>query len=288
MATAPKKQEIAKVNEAAISQSQPGYLDQYKGQANQDNFDSSDVVMPRIKLLQGLSKEVETFDAAKAGLFWHTGFDVSLGDTVKFVVCARKKKFLLTAPIDDGQGVLARADDFITWDRLGRWDIKIKGKKKPVQWEITDANVEKSGLANWGTYDPEDEDSPPAATLFYEYLVLLPDHLDLGPVMLSLARSQIKKAKKGLNDKIALHSSAGRPMQALVFEMKSVVDNSPSGDFKNFHFSGLGFASEPLFLRARTLEGALNVRYRVQGEEGIEEGAEYAAKGGKASESKEY
>tara|TARA_Y100000310_G_scaffold324866_1_gene387315 strand:+ start:6914 stop:7753 length:840 start_codon:yes stop_codon:yes gene_type:complete len=231
-----------------------------------DNFDSSDVVIPRIKLLQGLSEEVSTYDEARIGDFWHTGMDIPLGPEFRFVVADRRKKYLLSAPLEDGQGILARADDAAQWDRKGSWSVKLKGIKQPVTWAIEDLDVMKSGLTEWGTYNPSDEDSPPAATLFYDYLVFLPDYMDLGPAVISLARSSIKKAKKGLNDKIQFHKSHRRAMQALVFIAKSVDDTSPSGDFKNWVFQPGGFVQdEALFNVAREHVGALS-NFVIQGE----------------------
>jgi hypothetical protein len=252
-----KRTDVAKVTPQDDTQL-PAFL-QGKSVANDDNFDSSDVVLPRIKLLQGTSDEISTFDEAKIGHFWHTGLDTSLGEQFRFVVAGRRKKYLLSAPIEDGQGVLARADDALTWDRLGSWQVKIKGVKLPVTWEITDLDVAKSGLASWGTYNPADEDSPPAATLFYDYLVFLPDYLDLGPAVMSLARSQIKPAKKGLNDKIKLHLDNGRPMQGLVFIARSCDDSSDGQAFKNYSFRGAGFVQdEALFNLAVEHKHALN------------------------------
>lgn len=243
----------------------PAFL-QGQNFTREDNFDTSDIVLPRIKLLQGISPEITTFDNAKVGEFWHSGMDISLGSKIRFVIADRRKKYLLSAPLEDGQGVLARADDAATWDRLGKWSIKIKGQKQPVIWEIKDLDVVQSGLTEWGTMIPGDEDSGPAATLFYDYLVFLPDHLDLGPAIISLARASIKKAKKGLNDKIALHQNNGRPLQALVFEAGSVDEQSDSGGFKNWQFQSGGFVQdEALFNLAREHVGALG-RFRVADE----------------------
>ena len=240
-----------------VSDQLPDYLKGYVDD-NEDNFDSSDIVIPRIKLLQGLSKEVEEFDNAKTGHFWHTGLDMDLGDSVKFVVADRRKKYLLAAPLADGQGVLARADDAKTWDREGSWEVKLKGVKKPVTWAIEDTDVLKSGLAAWGSSNPDDEDSAPAATLFYDYLVFLPDHLDLGPAVITLARSQIRRAKKGLNDKIQLHKTNGRPMQAIVFEAKSIEETGEEGPYKNWSFTGAGFVQDKsLFQMAHEHRNAL-------------------------------
>lgn len=249
----------------------PAYL-QGQNFKKEDNFDSSDVVIPRIKLLQGTSPELQTHEAAKIGDYWHSGMDISLGTSFKFVIADRRKKFLLSAPLEDGQGVLARADDAKTWDRLGEWSIKMKGVKQPVKWAITDLDVLASGLTKFGTANPDDEDSQPAATLFYDYLVFLPDYLDLGPAVISLARASIKKAKKGLNDKIDLHATNNRPMQALVFQAASVDEASDSGGFKNWQFTQAGFnMDEALFNKAREHVGALGrVRIADEADSGAE------------------
>jgi hypothetical protein len=247
----------------------PDYLKQLEeqnaGNGQTDNFDSSDVVVPQVKLLQGLSAECEQFDDAKAGRFWHTGFDQSLGDNFDFVICSRRKKYLLLAPLEDGQGVLARAEDAKTWDRMGEWEVKLPQTKRTAKWQIGDLDVAKSGLDKWGTYDPEDNDSPPAATMFYEYLIILPDHPDWGAAVLSLSRSQIRKAKKGLNDKIQLHRSAGRPLQSLVFNAKSVDEQSASGSYKNFQFTQNGFAAKEMYDYAMELSQMLHT-YQVADE----------------------
>lgn len=248
----------------------PAYL-QGSGFKNEDNFDSSDIVIPRIKLIQGLSTEHETYPGvARTGEFWHTGVDENLGPEITFVIADRRKKYLLQTPIADGQGILARADDAKTWDTKGTWQVKIKGQKNPVTWTIDDLDVEKSGMAGWGTSIPGDEDSPPAATLFYDYLVFLPSRLDLGPAVISLARSQIKKGKKGLNDKISLHANNGRPMQALLFKATSIDDSADGQDFKNWNFTSAGFnMDEKLFNLAREHIGALG-RLKIA-DEGVSE-----------------
>jgi len=250
----------------------PAYLQGYTDNSS-DNFDSSDVVIPRIKLLQGLSEELETHDDAKSGRFWHTGLDMDLGEEIRFVVADRRKKYLLIAPIQDGQGILARAEDAKTWDRTGEWSIKIKGVKQPVTWKIEDTDVLKSGLTGWGTSIPGDDDSPPAATLFYDYLVFLPDYPDLGPAVISLARSQIKKAKKGLNDKIQLHKTNGRPMQALIFSAKSVEEVADGQTFKNWSFTGSGFVQDEAFFKVALEHSGALANVKVQ-DEGVSENAE--------------
>lgn len=246
----------------------PAYLQGVDMSKEDDNFDSSDIVIPRIKLLQGLSTEIEQYEHAKIGNFWHTGLDMDLGNKITFIVADRRKKFLLSAPLADGQGILARADDAMNWDRVGEWQVKLKGVKKPVDWIISNTNVEKSGLTKWGTSNPDDEDSPPAATLFYDYLVFLPEMPELGMAVITLARSSIRAAKKGLNDKIAMHRQNGRPMQALKFSAESVDDVSDDGPYKNWLFKSAGFnMDEKLFNQLTEYRGAL-ANLKIKDEDG--------------------
>ena len=260
----------------------PAYLQSGNHKVTEDNFDASDVVLPRLKLLQSQSPEVKDYPEASLGNFWHTGADLNVGDTFDFVVVSRKKKYLLMAPMEDGQGVLARAEDAKTWDRTGTWTVKLD-KRNTVTWEIKDTDVARSGLAEWGTSFPGDENSPPAATLFYEYLVILPSHPELGPVIMSLARSAIARAKKGLNDKIEMHKAAGRPLQALVFRARATTDKNDSGqDFYNWQFIGAGFADEATYRKAVELSTTLT-DYRVQ-----DEGGAAAEGSAPAADSKDY
>ena len=206
--------------------------------------------MPVVRLLQGTSAAIKDHADAQPGMFWHDGMDESLGEEFQFVIASRKKRYLLMAPMDDGQGVLARADDAKTWDTVGEWEVQLD-KKTKAKWSIKNRDVKKSGLTEWGSYDPDDVNSPPAATLFYEYLTIIPGRKDISPVMLVLARSAIKKAKKGLNDKVLMHRQNGNPMQALVFRARPFTDNNASGqDFYNWQFTGAGYADEETYKHA--------------------------------------
>ena len=249
----------------------PGYLKEAEATGIVDNFDASDITIPQIKLLQGTSPQCRDYDEAKPGLFWHTGFDRAF-DGVNFVVCSRRKKYLLQTPLVDKQGILARADDAKTWDRLGEWEVLID-KRNKVTWKVTTLDVAKSGLASWGTSDPSDPNSPPAATLFYEYLILLPDALDLGPCVMSLARSSLKRAKQGLNDKIALQASNRRPMQSLLFSAGSTPEtNADNQNFFNWRFRSAGFVNEDLYNQAVEIGRNLST-YKVEEEGAYDEGA---------------
>lgn len=224
----------------------PAYLKDKMGSGSGLKADADDFIIPRIKLLHGTSKEPESFNTAKAGNYWITTVDISLGEAFDFVVVSNRKRVMLLRPIDDktGESILARAENGRTWDKTGEWQVKLKNIKAPVTWTIADPDVRKSGLLEFGTSNPDDEDSSPAATVFHDYLVYLPKHPELGPLLMSCARTAAKKAK-ALNSKIEM---GGGPMQSMVFTASVVKDNNDGGqEFFNMEFRRNGFATEDEF-----------------------------------------
>ena len=261
---------MAKQAVATVSADVPAYLKKMEGAPAKldDNFDSDDLILPRIALLQGTSDACKSFADAQPGMFWHTGFD-SVVVPLKFVIAQRHKRVLLLAPMDDGRGTLARADDALTWGRTGEWEVVLDRKtRRTATWAINDLSVARSGLLEWGTSDPEFPESPPAATIFYDYACIFPERPELGMAVISLARSAIKRAKQGLNDKIALHASNGRPMQSLVFEAQTSVDTNDFGDFYNWRFVSAGFASEEVYVEALN-RAEMMKQFKVANEEAI-------------------
>lgn len=221
----------------------PAYLQGQAQGSGLRGLDSSDFVIPRIKLLQGISPELETHDNAKSGMFWLNVLDEPLSDpqgTLKFIPISNKKRFLLLAPRSDSRGILARADDGIHWTPPdAEFEVRLKNVPKPVLWKTAET-VAKSGLAEFGSSNPADPDSNPAATLFYEYLVYLPEFPQFGPVLLSLSRSQARKARD-LNGKIELRRT---PMQSQLFEAGVMKETHSEGDYWNYKFQSAGWAAE--------------------------------------------
>lgn len=260
----------------------PAYLQENKEGTRLQGLDAAtDFIIPRIKLLQGISPEVTTYEAAKARNFWHNVLNFSLGDNFSFIICNNRKRYLLVPPMGDDRGILARAEDGVHWKPAeGEWEVKLKGIPKPVKWVINKPTVRESGLAEFGTSNPGDPDSKPAATLFHEYLVYLPDNPGISPVLMSLARSQVRKAKD-LNTKVEL---ANQPIQAMRFKAGIIDDKGVEGPFFNYIFTMDGWASEEDFVRCVGLSKKYS-SYRVAGEEDLaHEGEEQATPSNAKSE----
>lgn len=193
--------EVAKVNAntklAAITDELPDYL---KGneKLGTEALGKEDVKIPRIKILQPLTPEVNSYRGkAIPGEFWHTGANLPLGSEFKFIPVIVGKRVVLWRPRDDGNGgILAFSRDAVKWisGANQKFEVKLKGVKGTVTWE-TGKDVASSGLLEFGSSNPDEPNSAPAATLAYEYLAYLPDHPELSPVVLGVMKTGIPNAK---------------------------------------------------------------------------------------------
>ena len=97
---------------AKTNASMPAHLAQYQ-KASIGNVDSSDRIIPRIKLIQAISPELQDYPEAKAGQFWHAIAQQNLGPTIYSIPIVIRKSYVLWAPRGDDRGILARAMDGI-------------------------------------------------------------------------------------------------------------------------------------------------------------------------------
>lgn len=216
------------------------------------NIDASDLIVPRVKLLQATSPEVEAFDSAKTGLFWHTLAEQPLGSELKFVPLVLKKELVLWAPRGDDRGILARSSDCINWDEGYanlKFEVKLKGVKEPVVYE-TKGSVAESKLDQFGSLNPQDPDSRPAASLTYRMLFFFPDYADLSPALVINTRSSVKVAKQ-LISKIEL-----KPVDhyGQLFTMGTTDENGDEGPYKGWKYTSAGYVEdEATYARCKEL-----------------------------------
>lgn len=231
------KNEVAVAEKAAL----PAHLQQGKT-ARLGNIDQSDLIIPRVKLMQAISPEVEEFEAAKSGEFWHTLAGESMGSELRFIPIVIRKSYTLWAPRGDDRGVLARAPDGVHWDKIDEFEVKPKGSPRKVTWK-TAATVAESGLAKFGSSIPDDENSPPAAALTYNLLLYFPDHPELSPAVVINTRSSVRPCK-ALISKIEM-----RPVDhfAQVFIMKVTKENGQEGPYNNYKYVADGYADEETY-----------------------------------------
>ena len=177
---------------------------------------TSDFKIPRIKLLQALSPEIrEHPGVAIPGQFWNTGLNVAMGDKIEFTPLIARKRVILWRPQNDnGGGMLAISVDGKTWQTGGnqKFTVNLKGVKEPVIWD-TRANVAQSRLLEWGTSNPDDPDSAPAATMSYEYLCYFSKNPELSPAVMSCNKTSLPRAKQ-FNTALMLTANRGVPIYA--------------------------------------------------------------------------
>ena len=182
---------------------------------------ASDFKIPRIKLIQALSPEIREHPGiAIPGQFWHTGLNMSMGSSLQMTPLVARKRVILWRPQEDnGGGMLAFSADGKTWQSGGnqKFTVKLKGVKEPIVWD-TKGNVAQSRLLDWGTANPHDADSPPAASMSYEYLCYFPKHPELSPAVMSCNKTALPRAKQ-FNTALMLTANRGVPIYATNVEL---------------------------------------------------------------------
>lgn len=273
-AVATKKNSPASTSVREDTAAVPAFMRQDAGQG--PSIDRSDLEIPRIKLMQAMSPELADYDGMRAGDFFHTSAEHIFHGPFIGVPIYFEKRYILWNPRDSGGGILARADDGIHWSpSSGEFTVKLDRKDggDTVKWKIA-PTVQQSGLANWGTMNPNDPNSPPAATLMYNYVIGFPQHPDLMPAVLTFQRSSVSVGRR-FNTK--LMTVTGRaPMFGLLFEFSSAEATNKSGQkFFNVAARGAGYLTdEALYEQYREanrkfLEAGLSVRdiESLQGED---------------------
>lgn len=217
----------SKANEVLPLDQVPSYLKGNEGNQGMEALGAKDFKIPRVTLLQALSPECRAFPGvAIPGHFWHTGANISLGPKFKMVCGIVSKKAILFKPRHMGGGILAFSSDCQTWDTGANRQFPIKVSKdsdKIVTWS-TGKNVPSSGLLDWGSSDPDVENSQPAATMIYEYLVHLHDYPQHSPALFSMSKTALNSAR-AINTAMMM---AKGPIASLIVEIssKEVTENS--------------------------------------------------------------
>jgi hypothetical protein len=218
----------------------PDYLREDVGSLGLENITSEDLAIPRIKLMQGLSPEKEKFSFLKNGDFFHTAHEIAIPKPFLAVPIYVNKSYILWRPRSMQGGILARARDGRHWQPADvAFNINLSAKESGpanVVWK-TKKTVAESGLAEWGSMNPNDPNSPPAATLMYNILLAFPANPDLSPAVLTFQRTQIKAAQQ-FHLKL---KSAQRPIFQMVVEFDSFLDHQGGNDFYSIKTNLKGF-----------------------------------------------
>jgi hypothetical protein len=174
------------------------------------NVGIADMEIPALKLLQGLSPEVKANHQLRAGNFYHSILEEDLGEELKVVVLLVHHSVVLRTP-KNVRGVdsivLARSADGVNWDKPNqRFEVQLPTGKK-TEW-FTGRNVQSSGLLDWGSSDPDNRNSTPAAQHVYTVILRLLEPQIEGPVIYTGSVTANRKIMQ-LNSKIDIRASGG-------------------------------------------------------------------------------
>jgi hypothetical protein len=158
----------------------PAFLvqgDNQKGRGMEETS-SEDLILPRIKLLQGLSPEVlEEPPLGKIGEFLHSLSKKCYGKELIFIPVYFFHSRIKWRDKAEGGGILCLSKD---------------GKYPTISESLAPASCLSCKDKDWNGH-AEGEDKVPACTLYYNFIVLVPDGDVVG---LSLAKTQISAARR--------------------------------------------------------------------------------------------
>jgi hypothetical protein len=213
------------------------------------NVGIQDMEIPALKLLQGLSPEVKENHALRAGRWYHTILERDLGPVVqKAVIEVVHRSVDLWSP-KDVRGVesklLARSADGVNWDRPNQIFPVLLANGLKVEWN-TRANVGASGLLNWGSSNPNDPNSTPAANLVYTLILRIIEPEGIGAPCIYIPSKMARKAVMRLNSRIDARMAKTPPLKQL-FSISAVEKSGRSPGISWFEpdFSSAGELDDP-------------------------------------------
>lgn len=259
----PQRQAVATQPQAkvpvAAGEPMPDFMKGQSG-AGTEALSSTDVAIPRIKLMQAISPELQDYEGLSAGDFLHNLLEENLTSEVELVPLWTDMRAILWRPRHEGGGILARSEDMKVWQPSNAiFKVHpIKGSNEEVEWR-TMRSIAESRLLEWGSMNPKDNGSQPAGTLMYNVAFMMPSRLDIGPMVVTMQRAGIRVARTFLG-KIKLSRA---PSYGQKFLMSSVQEQGPEGPFWNYRFTANGLVQD---------EGQFNVfkdMYEMFKEQGL-------------------
>jgi len=260
----------------ALVEAVPQGMEQFAGQGL-EQLKQDDVDIPRVTLLQALSKQVTEGDAAP-GTFYHISAEESLGNAMRIVPIYCTVAYMLWRPRHEGGGILAKSVDGVNWSPPdGEFKVKpLQGSDYTTVWK-TKKTVAESGLHMWGSSVPTDPQSQPAATKMFNILCVNMDNLDMGPFVVTLQRGALPVAKT-LTQKLGMVKA---PVYGQVFNMSVSKKTAPKGTFFVPSFERVGYVPYPsaLFTQLQDTHALIAKRGLSLKDDEIEDGESHTHAG---------
>jgi hypothetical protein len=235
------KKDVATLSDSPGALTAPDFMKDYASEG-MEGLTNSAFAVPRIALLQALNPQCKEYrdQGAADGVYWHLLQNASLGRKFRVIPIYASEQVILWRPRDDGGGILAQSRDCVHWDIPNRkFKVKVKSGKT-VEYDLK-GNVRESGLTEFGTADPGNEnDNGPAASIIMSYVVTIPDKPELSPAVLSFQRTGLGPAR-AFNTTL---KQMNRPIYGVYVLVDSVVKKNAKGEFNIPRFQTDGFVQD--------------------------------------------
>ncbi len=226
MATAGKKTEVAVASKAVgdlafAASAVPDYIKQDSSRGSEE-VKSSDMVLPRLEIVQALSPIKESNPDAREGMLFNSVTQEIIGDVAYFVPVYFRMEFLIWKDQDEGGGFFG---SFPTLEQAEeRKRVEVGNGENPDHLEIVDTPVHY-GLR----ITPEGKKEQ---------------------IVISMAKTKSKVSRKWN----AMIQIAGGDRFGRVYKLSSFTDENKKGQkFKNFVVQPAGFPPEAAYKEAERL-----------------------------------
>jgi hypothetical protein len=242
MATKSKTEVVVK-EENAFAMEAPAWINPGASRGSEE-VKSSDMVLPRLEIVQALSPIKETNDDAKEGLLFNSVTEQILGDMVYFVPVYYRMEYLVWRDQDKGGGFLGSFP--AQADAEARRGLAIQDGDNPDDIEIVDTPVQY-GLR-----------VEPSGT--FEQIVI------------SMAKTKAKVSRKWN----AMIQIAGGDRFSRVYKISTFRDENKKGQkFFNYVVQPAGFTPEKVYREAERIYEVLKTQdVRVAHETAVETGSD--------------
>lgn len=184
------------------------------------NISHEDLVVPRLKLLQGMSPECKPDGGSHPqGMWFHSTEGKTIGRSLQIVSLGVKKTVELWAPRgsqEENEGILARSSDGVNWDRgYANKEIVIHFDDRREVWR-TKGSVAESGFTRFR------DGRAPIAGFTYRLALFLPEYPQY-PASLYLAQKTATQPVLDLNGRVHSRYLGGTPFYQQAYQMEAVV-----------------------------------------------------------------
>lgn len=216
---------------ARREETMPAFLKGQEGGRGKENVSKDDLVLPRIKLLQPLSDELEE-ERNKAGDMINSVTGQNYGKSIVFIPLNHYKGRILWNDRDNGGGIVCAAQNAVNPNQSGEVDLN----HSPVTVGET-CTVCK--LKDWDN-EAEKSERAPKCTLYYNFLIIIEGAKE--PVILSMERTKVKAAKQLLS--LAAYSGGNLDMFAKKYKLSVEQVEKGGKKWYNYVVEPVGFVTE--------------------------------------------